>query len=223
MCGVFLVYGALPVNEKNNHVQFNIVGRGCIAATPHTAATRPTPCPQTVCAPTRTHVSPRTAPSHLHDHHIGLEGLHLARHGHVDEARAVLTVRDDEAPQKGGVHLGLELDVLRARHLLDLLGDQKLLLVLELDGRCHGGDLGVGGLAVQVLEFLGDRQDGVDALLVDEEVEEVSGEGMEVSLIAQLAQDILDNLALHGGVFQEGSNSRVGSHVRSDGLHVGVD
>jgi hypothetical protein len=54
--------------------------------------------------------------------------------------------------------------------------------------------LGVGGLAVQVLEFLGDRQDGVDALLVDEEVEEVSGEGMEVSLIAQLAQDILDNL-----------------------------
>ena len=55
--------------------------------------------------------------------------------------RAYSTVRFREAAEQRGVNLGLELDVLRAGHLLDLLGDHELLLVLELDSGGHGGNL----------------------------------------------------------------------------------
>lgn len=70
-----------------------------------------------------------------------LQGGDLSCDGHVDEPGAVLAVGDDEAAEEGGVNLGLELDVLGTRHLLDLLGDHELLLVLEFHGRSHGGDL----------------------------------------------------------------------------------
>ena len=83
--------------------------------------------------------------------------------------------------------------------------------------------LGVGGLAVEVLELLDDVLDVLNALLVDEEVEEVGGEGVEVSLLAELRDDVLLGLVLHGGVGEEGTDGRVGSHVGSDGLHVAVD
>ena len=77
----------------------------------------------------------------LDDDDLVLEGGDLAGDGHVNEAGAVLAVGDNEAAEEGGVDLGLELDVLGAGHLLDLLGDHELLLVLELHGGSHGGDL----------------------------------------------------------------------------------
>ena len=80
-------------------------------------------------------------PARLDDDDLVLEGGDLASDGHVNEAGTILAVGDNEATEEGGVNLGLELDVLRASHLLDLLGDHELLLVLELHGGGHGGDL----------------------------------------------------------------------------------
>ena len=77
----------------------------------------------------------------LGDDDVVLELLNLARDGHVNVTGTVLAVGDDEAAEEGGVDLGLELDVLGAGHLLDLLGDHELLLVLELDSGGHGGNL----------------------------------------------------------------------------------
>ena len=77
----------------------------------------------------------------LGDDDVVLELLNLARDGHVNVTGTVLAVGDDEAAEEGGVDLGLELDVLGAGHLLDLLGDHELLLVLELDSGRHGGNL----------------------------------------------------------------------------------
>lgn len=159
----------------------------------------------------------------LGDDDVVLELLNLARDGHVNVTGTVLAVGDDEAAEEGGVDLGLELDVLGAGHLLDLLGDHELLLVLELDSGGHGGNLGVSLGAVERLELLGDGVELTDAGLVNEKVEEVGGEGVERSLLAELGEDVLLVLALHGGVGEEGAHGGVGSHVRGEGLDVAVD
>ena len=69
---------------------------------------------------------------------LGLDALDGALDGEVDLAGAVL---DDEAGDQALVELGLELDVLGASELLELLGNDQLLLLLELDGRADGGHL----------------------------------------------------------------------------------
>ena len=66
--------------------------------------------------------------------------LNLAADGQVNLAGAVL---DNEASNQGGVNHGLELDVLGASELLELLGNQELLLLLKLDGRAQDRDLRV--------------------------------------------------------------------------------
>ena len=83
--------------------------------------------------------------------------------------------------------------------------------------------LGVSLGAVERLELLGDGVELTDAGLVNEKVEEVGGEGVERSLLAELGEDVLLVLALHGGVGEEGAHGGVGSHVGGDGLDVAVD
>lgn len=88
---------------------------------------------------------------------------------------------------------------------------------------CKCKYLGVGLLAVQVVERLDDLGQQIDPLLVDQEVEEVSGGGRELALLRDGLHD-RDLLGLgHGGVGEElrevlGADSVEGVHVRVDGL-----
>jgi hypothetical protein len=74
----------------------------------------------------------------------------LSPDGEVDLAAAVL---HHKASNEALVDDGLELDVLAASQLLKLLGNQELLLLLQLDSAAQGGDLFV----------LGGRQAGMQA------------------------------------------------------------
>ena len=61
--------------------------------------------------------------------------------GFFPPCNAYLAIGDDEAAEEGGIDLGLQLDVLGASHLLELLGDHELLLILKLDSRGDSGNL----------------------------------------------------------------------------------
>merc|ERR1719238_1294911 len=136
-------------------------------------------------------------------HHLRRELFEAALHRHVDEAAAVLAVADDEAGDELLVDLRLKLDVLRAGKLLELLRDEELLLVLELDGARDRRHLRLRDLAVELLEGLEDRLNGVNALLVNEKAKEVQGEGVELRLLGDLRQDVLLRLAFEDGVGEE--------------------
>ena len=72
----------------------------------------------------------------------------------------------------------------------------KKLLTFELGGGRVFTHLGVSLGAVERLELLGDGVELTDAGLVNEKVEEVGGEGVERSLLAELGEDVLLVLAL---------------------------
>ena len=126
--------------------------------------------------------------------------VELALDRQVDLRRAVL---DDEAGDQRLVDLGLELDVLRAGQLLELLRDQELLLLLELDGRAHDGDLRVGQAAVELLEGDEDLVGGDEAVVVDEQAEEVERRGVEAGLRAEALEEVLLLLGGDAGVGEE--------------------
>merc|ERR1712137_1486337 len=121
-------------------------------------------------------------------HHLRRELFEAALHRHGDELL---------------VDLRLKLDVLRAGKLLELLRDEELLLVLELDGARDRRHLRLRDLAVELLEGLEDRLNGVNALLVNEKAKEVQGEGVELRLLGDLRQDVLLRLAFEDGVGEE--------------------
>ena len=92
--------------------------RGCIKTTPHIATLKQT---ATGTLPLPRHVL-----------------LYPTRTRQVNLRGAVL---DHKPGHQVGIHHRLELDVLAARQLLQLLGDQELLLLLQLHRRAQGGHL----------------------------------------------------------------------------------
>eukprot|EP00976_Prorocentrum_cordatum_P090767 1188250-Prorocentrum_minimum.AAC.2 len=85
----------------------------------------------------------------------------------------------------------------------------------------RGTNLGVGNLAVHGVELLNDLGQQVNALLVDQEVEEVAGGSRELTLLGNLSEHSGLLLLGHGGVGQE-----VGKIISADGLegiHVSVN
>ena len=152
----------------------------------------------------------------------GRQLVDLALDGHVNVTRAILTILDDETAEEGFVNFRLELDVLGTRHLLQLLRDHELLLVFELDGRGHGGDLRVRGIAEEGFELIDDTFELALTLLVNQQVQEVRRERVETSLLADLTQDILLLFHLNGRVGQEAGDGRVRLDVRIEGFHVRV-
>ena len=78
---------------------------------------------------------------HLQEH-LGVDGLRdaldLSADGQVNLAGAVL---HDKASNQGLVNDRLELDVLGASQLLDLLSNKELLLLLQLDSGAEDSDL----------------------------------------------------------------------------------
>jgi len=153
--------------------------------------------------------------------HTG-ELIHLSSDGHVDEAGAILAVLHDEAAEERLVDFRLELDVLGARHLLQLLRNHELLLVFELDRGSHRRDLRVRRLAEQSFKLGDDGLDLVFTSLVHQQVQEVARERVEASLLAELRQNILLLFRDDGRVGQEARNAGVRLDVRVERLHIGV-
>ena len=153
--------------------------------------------------------------------HTG-ELIHLSPDGHVDEAGAILAVLHDEAAEERLVDFRLELDVLGARHLLQLLRNHELLLVFELDRGSHRRDLRVRRLAEQSFKLGDDGLDLVFTSLVHQQVQEVARERVEASLLAELRQNILLLFRDDGRVGQEARNAGVRLDVRVERLHIGV-
>lgn len=148
-------------------------------------------------------LSPPTPPlSDLNLRRRQLRGdlVQLALHRQVNLRGTVL---DNKAGNQRLVDLGLELDVFGSGKLLELLRDQKLLLLLELDGGTDHGHLRVGEAAVELLEGDKDLVGGDEAVVVDEEAQKVERRGVEAGLSSQALQELLLLRGRDAGVGQE--------------------
>ena len=129
----------------------------------------------------------------------------------------------NKASNQGFINHRHNLHVSRTAEFLELLSDQKLLLLLQLHCRSKGGDHGIGQLAVLGLKGIADFRNSVNAVLIDEQVQEVDGVLVETALGSHTLDQILLPGLGEGGVGQEVLDVGVVLHDRAEGVNVGVD